>query len=123
MAIIAARALLALDEAYLRATVAAAGWTRGRSDGLEAAAPLARWLGPRGSSVACKRRLSRSQWAETLGWLVGKLRLVGDKDSDIEAGRAAGVARLFKVVDSAQLGASSPDIQFVTALSEVPSLL
>ena len=49
--------------------------------------------------------------------------LVGDKDSDIEAGRAAGVARLFKVVDSAQSGASSPDIHFVTALSEVPSLL
>lgn len=49
--------------------------------------------------------------------------LVGDKDSDIEAGRAAGVARLFKVVDSAQSGASAPDIQFVTALSEVPSLL
>ncbi len=49
--------------------------------------------------------------------------LVGDKDSDIEAGRAAGVARLFKVLDSAQSGASAPDIQFVTALSEVPSLL
>jgi D-glycero-D-manno-heptose 1,7-bisphosphate phosphatase len=49
--------------------------------------------------------------------------LVGDKDSDIEAGRAAGVARLFKVVDSAQPGVSAPDIQFVTALSEVPSLL
>ena len=49
--------------------------------------------------------------------------LVGDKDSDIEAGRAAGVARLFQVVDSAQSGASAPDIQFVTALSEVPSLL
>ena len=49
--------------------------------------------------------------------------LVGDKDSDIEAGRAAGVARLFKVVDSAQSGASAPDIQFVTALSEVLSLL
>ena len=49
--------------------------------------------------------------------------LVGDKDSDIEAGRAAGVARFFKVVDSAQSGASAPDIQFVTALSEVPSLL
>jgi len=49
--------------------------------------------------------------------------LVGDKDSDIEAGRAAGVGRLFKVVDSAQSGASAPDIQFVTALSEVPSLL
>ena len=49
--------------------------------------------------------------------------LVGDKDSDIEAGRAAGVARLFKVVDSAQSAASAPDIHFVTALSEVPSLL
>ena len=75
--------LLALDEAFLRAAVAAAGWTRGpvQHDQVEAAGPLARWLGPRGSSVACKRRLSRSQWAETLGWLVGKLRLVGDKDS------------------------------------------
>ena len=49
--------------------------------------------------------------------------LVGDKDSDIEAGRAAGVAKLFKVVDSVQLGASAPDFQLVTALSEVPSLL
>ena len=49
--------------------------------------------------------------------------LVGDKDSDIEAGRAAGVARLFKVVDSAQSAASAPDIHFVTALSEVPLLL
>ena len=49
--------------------------------------------------------------------------LVGDKDSDIEAGRAAGVARLFKVVDSLLSGASESDIQFVTALSEVPSLL
>ena len=75
--------LLALDEAFLRAAVAAAGWTRGpvQHVQVEAAGPLARWLGPRGSSVACKRRLSRSQWAETLGWLVSKLRLVGDKDS------------------------------------------
>ena len=75
--------LLALDEAFLRAAVAAAGWTRGpvQHDQVDAAGPLARWLGPRGSSVACKRRLSRSQWAETLGWLVSKLRLVGDKDS------------------------------------------
>ena len=64
-----------------RAAVAAAGWTRGPQRPGEAAGPLARWLGPRGSSVACKRRLSRSQWAETLGWLVSKLRLVGDKDS------------------------------------------
>ena len=46
--------LLALDEAFLRAAVAAAGWTRGpvQHDQVEAAAPLARWLGPRGSSVA-----------------------------------------------------------------------
>ena len=29
--------------------------------------------------------------------------LVGDKDSDIEAGRAAGVGRLFKVVDRHKL--------------------
>ena len=77
--------LLALGEAFLRAAVAAAGWTRGpvQHDQVEAAGPLARWLGPRGSSVACKRRLSRSQWAETLGWLVSKLRLVGDKDSEL----------------------------------------
>lgn len=49
--------------------------------------------------------------------------LVGDKDSDIEAGRAAGVTRLFKVVGSSHSVASAPDIQLVTGLSEVPSLL
>ena len=74
--------LLALDETTLRACVEAAGWnvrTALARQPIEAAGPLARWLGPRGSSVACKRRLSRAQWAETLGWLVGRLRLVGDK--------------------------------------------
>ena len=49
--------------------------------------------------------------------------LVGDKDSDIEAGRAAGVAKLFKVVESLQSEASASDIQLVTGLSEVPSFL
>ena len=49
--------------------------------------------------------------------------LVGDKDSDIEAGRAAGVAKLFKVVESPQSEASASDIQLVNGLSEVPSLL
>ena len=49
--------------------------------------------------------------------------LVGDKDSDIEAGRAAGVAKLFKVVESPQSEASASDIQLVNGLSEVPSFL
>ena len=49
--------------------------------------------------------------------------LVGDKDSDIEAGRAAGVAKLFKVVESPQSEASASDIQLVSGLSEVPSFL
>ena len=49
--------------------------------------------------------------------------LVGDKDSDIEAGRAAGVARLFKVVGSLEIATSEPDIQLVTGLSEVPAYL
>ena len=49
--------------------------------------------------------------------------LVCDKDSDIEAGRAAGVARLFKVVDSPETATSEPDILLVTGLSEVPAYL
>jgi D-glycero-D-manno-heptose 1,7-bisphosphate phosphatase len=49
--------------------------------------------------------------------------LVGDKDSDIEAGRAAGVARLFKVVGSPETATPEPDIQLVTGLSEVPAYL
>ena len=49
--------------------------------------------------------------------------LVGDKDSDIEAGRAAGVARLFKVVDSPQTATPAGDVQLVIGLSEVPGYL
>ena len=49
--------------------------------------------------------------------------LVGDKDSDIEAGRAAGVARLFKVVGSPQTATPTSDVQLVTGLSEVPAHL
>ena len=49
--------------------------------------------------------------------------LVGDKDSDIEAGRAAGVARLFKVVDSPQTATPADDVQLVIGLSEVPGYL
>ena len=49
--------------------------------------------------------------------------LVGDKDSDIEAGRAAGVARLFKVEGSAQSATPTSDVQLVAGLSEVPAHL
>ena len=49
--------------------------------------------------------------------------LVGDKDSDIEAGRAAGVAALFKVVGSSQTAMPTSDVQLVTGLSEVPAHL
>ena len=49
--------------------------------------------------------------------------LVGDKDSDIEAGRAAGVARLFKVVDSPQTATPTKDVQLVAGLSEVAAHL
>ena len=49
--------------------------------------------------------------------------LVGDKDSDIEAGRAAGVAGLFKVVDSPRTATPTSDVQLVAGLSEVPARL
>ena len=49
--------------------------------------------------------------------------LVGDKDSDIEAGRAAGVAKLFKVVGSSETATPTSDVQLVTGLSDVPAHL
>jgi D-glycero-D-manno-heptose 1,7-bisphosphate phosphatase len=49
--------------------------------------------------------------------------LVGDKDSDIEAGKAAGVARLFKVVGAPETATPEPDILLVTGLREVPAYL
>ena len=47
--------------------------------------------------------------------------LVGDKDSDIEAGRAAGVAKLFKVANSAKPTTPAGDVQLVAGLSDVPT--
>ena len=49
--------------------------------------------------------------------------LVGDKDSDIEAGRAAGVPRLFKVAGPTHSATPASDVQLVTGLSEVPAYL
>jgi len=49
--------------------------------------------------------------------------LVGDKDSDIEAGRAAGVAKLFKVANSAKPTTPAGDVQLVAGLSDVPAYL
>ena len=54
---------------------------------------------------------------------LGTSLLVGDKDSDIEAGRAAGIARLFKVAPSAQSATPTSDVQLVTGLSEVTAHL
>ena len=49
--------------------------------------------------------------------------LVGDKDSDMAAGRTAGVARLFKVASSSQSVTPAADVQLVAGLSEVPAYL
>ena len=49
--------------------------------------------------------------------------LVGDKDSDMAAGRAGGVARLFKVAGASQSATLAADVQLVAGLSEVPAYL
>ena len=49
--------------------------------------------------------------------------LVGDKDSDMAAGRAAGVSRLFKVASSSQSATPAADVQLVAGLREVPAYL
>ena len=49
--------------------------------------------------------------------------LVGDKDSDMAAGRTAGVARLFKVASSSQSVTPAADVQLVAGLDEVPAYL
>ena len=49
--------------------------------------------------------------------------LVGDKRSDIEAGRAAGVARLFQVVPPEMVVAKEADVIPVTGLKHVPAML
>ena len=49
--------------------------------------------------------------------------LVGDKDSDMAAGRAAGVAKLFKVASSSRSATPAADVQVVAGLTEVPAYL
>lgn len=49
--------------------------------------------------------------------------LVGDKRSDIEAGRAAGVARLFQVVPPEMVVGKEADVIPVTGLKHVPAML
>ena len=49
--------------------------------------------------------------------------LVGDKRSDIEAGRAAGVARLFQVVPPEMVVGNEADVIPVTGLKHVPTML
>ena len=49
--------------------------------------------------------------------------LVGDKSSDILAGRAAGVGRLFRVGDPSKESLVMSGVETVFALSDVPALL
>ena len=49
--------------------------------------------------------------------------LVGDKASDIDAGRAAGVGRLFRVLSLDEMAPSDEDVTRVSALKEVPGCL
>ena len=49
--------------------------------------------------------------------------LVGDKASDIDAGRAAGVGRLFRVLSLDEMAPSDEDVTCVSALKEVPGCL
>lgn len=61
--------------------------------------------------------------AQELGLVLPDSLLVGDKLTDILAGRAAGVGRLFRVGDRFDQRAASPDVETVSALSEVPTRL
>jgi D-glycero-D-manno-heptose 1,7-bisphosphate phosphatase len=49
--------------------------------------------------------------------------LVGDKSSDIEAGRAAGVGRLFRVLSLDEVAPGDEDVTCVSALRDVPGQL
>ena len=49
--------------------------------------------------------------------------LVGDKSSDIEAGRAAGVGRLFRVLSLDEVTRVDEDVTCVSALRDVPGRL
>ena len=49
--------------------------------------------------------------------------LVGDKASDIDAGRAAGVGRLFRVTNEGEVAISGEGVECVAGLRDVPSCL
>ena len=59
------------------------------------------------------------QATRDLGIDIGGSLLVGDKDSDIQAGRAAGIGRLFKVSPASESAGLDADVESVTALPDV----
>ena len=58
-----------------------------------------------------------------LGIDIGGSLLVGDKDSDIQAGKAAGIGRLFRVSRANESTGLGADVESVTALPDVLSRL
>jgi len=63
------------------------------------------------------------QASQDLGIDVSASLLVGDKDSDIQAGRTAGVGRLFKVSPSRACDDEGSDVESISALPDVLSRL
>jgi D-glycero-D-manno-heptose 1,7-bisphosphate phosphatase len=63
------------------------------------------------------------QASQDLGIDVSASLLVGDKDSDIQAGRTAGVGRLFKVSPSSACDDGGSDVESISALPDVLSRL
>ena len=63
------------------------------------------------------------QAARDLGIDLGGSLLVGDKDSDIQAGRAAGIGRLFKVSPENESTGVELDVESLAALPDVLSRL
>lgn len=62
--------------------------------------------------------------ADDLGLDLAQSALVGDKDTDIAAGRAAALGKLFKLtVEGAVVGGDEPDVIVVRSLAEVISYL
>ena len=59
------------------------------------------------------------QATRDLGIELGGSLLVGDKDSDIQAGRAAGIGRLFKVSPASESAGLGADVESVMALPDV----
>jgi len=61
--------------------------------------------------------------AEELGLALPQSLLVGDKTSDILAGQAAGVGRMFRVGGPSAAPENSPAVETVAGLREVPAKL